>query len=468
MRPLGSFNLFAECTMKTLALSLLAVSLAGTALAQSPASKSDTSAKASPPAASTTTKPAADNVIVAVNLPQSGSYLLLTEDPAHPGKALAPPVSVNGPKAALELPATVKAKGKIALSALDSTAQLLAKKTVSVGSGAASVTFAKADFDRVASLPVQVTSGGKAVSTALVTLTGPDNAVIGEEQLLPGQGGVVTFKGVPAGKNTVKVVYDDGQTATQEVTVDLTTPAAQRSAEVTVAGAKATEALKSPPTPAATPKPSPAAKEAKPASPAPTSSPMDGFIGFLTALAILGLVGYGGYVYFKSHPDKLQAILGKLPLPEEAELAPEPLRPAEPPPVQVPPGTCEFCGEKKDPATGECACSLTPGSTAFSPKPFSAQAGPRLVSVAGPLSGQSFPLNGSVSLGREAGNDVPLIGDQMASRRHAQVIGSSGAYVLRDEGSSNGTFLNGARITEATLHSGDELTIGQSRFRFEQ
>jgi pSer/pThr/pTyr-binding forkhead associated (FHA) protein len=77
-------------------------------------------------------------------------------------------------------------------------------------------------------------------------------------------------------------------------------------------------------------------------------------------------------------------------------------------------------------------------------------------------------LNGSVSLGREAGNDVPLLGDQMASRRHAQVVGSNGAYILRDEGSSNGTFLNGARITEATLHSGDELTIGQSRFRFEQ
>jgi hypothetical protein len=142
--------------------------------------------------------------------------------------------------------------------------------------------------------------------------------------------------------------------------------------------------------------------------------------------------------------------------------------------VQVAPGTCAFCGTAKDPVTGECTCTAPAGTSAapsgLSTPGFSVPgSGPRLVGVAGPMTGRAFPLGpGGVSLGREADNDVALEGDQTASRRHARVEGADGTYVVRDEGSSNGTYLNGARVTDAPLRPGDELTVGQSRFRFEQ
>jgi hypothetical protein len=378
----------------------------------------------------------------------------------------------NGPKAAGELPASVKGSGGVDLSVLETTGQTLARRTVDVKGGAASVTLKKEDFDRVASLPVQVTSGGKAVSTALVALVGPDGKRVGQEQLLPGQGGIVTFKSVPAGKNTVKVTYNDGQTATQEVTVETSTPPDRRKAEVTVAGAASTEPLKpvtSAPTSTAANQPGGAEMvrdKTTPEPPAPTSSPLQGIIGFLVSLGILALLGFGAVVFFRNNPDALERVMRRLPLPEEE---PEPLRPVEPPPVQVPPGTCAFCGTAKDPVTGACACTAPAGAPAATIGVNTTGSGPRLVGVAGPFAGRAFPLGpGGVSLGREPDNDVALEGDQTASRRHARVEGADGTYAVRDEGSSNGTYLNGARVTEAPLRPGDELTVGQSRFRFEQ
>ena len=46
--------------------------------------------------------------------------------------------------------------------------------------------------------------------------------------------------------------------------------------------------------------------------------------------------------------------------------------------------------------------------------------------------------------------------------------GQQGEYFPRiDEGSSNGIYVNGARVTEALLRPGDEVSIGNTRFRFE-
>jgi pSer/pThr/pTyr-binding forkhead associated (FHA) protein len=65
-----------------------------------------------------------------------------------------------------------------------------------------------------------------------------------------------------------------------------------------------------------------------------------------------------------------------------------------------------------------------------------------------------------VLLGRspECSLQLPAAG---ASRRHASVAWRDGAVVLRDLGSTNGTFLNGERVSgEATLRSGDKIRIG--------
>lgn len=60
-----------------------------------------------------------------------------------------------------------------------------------------------------------------------------------------------------------------------------------------------------------------------------------------------------------------------------------------------------------------------------------------------------------------------VLGDTNVSRRHAEVALDDGEVVVTDLGSTNGTFVNGRRVTRATVRPGDELSIGTSRLRVE-
>jgi pSer/pThr/pTyr-binding forkhead associated (FHA) protein len=69
-------------------------------------------------------------------------------------------------------------------------------------------------------------------------------------------------------------------------------------------------------------------------------------------------------------------------------------------------------------------------------------------------------LAGDCYLGRIEGNQI-VIGDHRVSRRHAVVRSEGSRFVVADLGSTNGTFVNGTRISRPTLlHDGDELVIG--------
>ena len=68
-------------------------------------------------------------------------------------------------------------------------------------------------------------------------------------------------------------------------------------------------------------------------------------------------------------------------------------------------------------------------------------------------------------LGRESLCDIHLE-DSEASRTHAEIDFVDGDYVLRDLGSSNGTFVNGNRITEHKLSVGDRVQIGKRLMLF--
>lgn len=83
--------------------------------------------------------------------------------------------------------------------------------------------------------------------------------------------------------------------------------------------------------------------------------------------------------------------------------------------------------------------------------------------------GQSLPLGETeTSIGREAGNSIVCDGDSKVSRRHARILPAGSNFAIEDLGSSNGTFINGARITSPTvLHAGDEIRIGGQSYRFE-
>ncbi len=64
-----------------------------------------------------------------------------------------------------------------------------------------------------------------------------------------------------------------------------------------------------------------------------------------------------------------------------------------------------------------------------------------------------------VTIGREHGSGV-VIDEAGVSFRHAVVDHREGRYLIRDVGSSNGTFLNGRRVVEERLSDGDVLSVG--------
>ncbi len=73
----------------------------------------------------------------------------------------------------------------------------------------------------------------------------------------------------------------------------------------------------------------------------------------------------------------------------------------------------------------------------------------------------------TVVVGRAVTSDVPIY-DPTISRRHAEVSLTEGGVKVKDLGSSNGTFLNGARITEAIAGENDVITFGKVAFRVKE
>lgn len=69
--------------------------------------------------------------------------------------------------------------------------------------------------------------------------------------------------------------------------------------------------------------------------------------------------------------------------------------------------------------------------------------------------------SGTVRLGRASDNDLPLADDRV-SRYHGQLLARQGTLVYRDLGSTNGSFLNGASVSEIALGPGDVLQLGGS------
>src|SRR6266850_7735285 len=91
--------------------------------------------------------------------------------------------------------------------------------------------------------------------------------------------------------------------------------------------------------------------------------------------------------------------------------------------------------------------------------------GPRLIlkGAGGPA---EFPLGEANVLGRSTQATVRLA-DREVSRKHSQIDLEGNKFVLHDLGSSNGTFLNGTRISgPSTLEDGDEVVIGTTKMQF--
>jgi hypothetical protein len=85
--------------------------------------------------------------------------------------------------------------------------------------------------------------------------------------------------------------------------------------------------------------------------------------------------------------------------------------------------------------------------------------------LSGRLEGGLVPLKPGCALivGRQPGADL-LLTEDLVSRRHACLTLDGDGVMLEDLGSTNGTFLNGARITRARVVEGDRVLVGESIF----
>jgi signal transduction histidine kinase/pSer/pThr/pTyr-binding forkhead associated (FHA) protein len=87
---------------------------------------------------------------------------------------------------------------------------------------------------------------------------------------------------------------------------------------------------------------------------------------------------------------------------------------------------------------------------------------PRLIVIKGADEGKQFDLaDDVVAIGRDVSQRVRLV-DTEVSRRHAEVHLLEGRYWVRDLASANGTFVNNQKISDALLHPGDQILIGQT------
>jgi pSer/pThr/pTyr-binding forkhead associated (FHA) protein len=107
---------------------------------------------------------------------------------------------------------------------------------------------------------------------------------------------------------------------------------------------------------------------------------------------------------------------------------------------------------------------------ALMPRPVAQEQG-RLVVLESPALAESdvYALaTTALTVGRGSGNDVPIAADEYASSRHARFEPRRDGVWVEDIGSTNGTFVNGIRLTrERKLAPGDVVRIGETDLRFE-
>jgi hypothetical protein len=86
----------------------------------------------------------------------------------------------------------------------------------------------------------------------------------------------------------------------------------------------------------------------------------------------------------------------------------------------------------------------------------------RLIVRTGPNPGMVFDLTKEITtLGRDVINDI-VLGDPEVSRQHARLTRTPGGYVLEDLGSTNGSFVNGERLSSPrVLNPGDLIGMSE-------
>ncbi|MCH8275031.1 MAG: FHA domain-containing protein [Armatimonadetes bacterium] len=325
---------------------------------------------------------------------------------------------------------------------------------------------------RIARVTVSIQSAGKPVISGFVTLSGPGYQ---EQHLL--FNGEAAFFAVPPGEVTVRVRYpgpEGEKTApSQKFVLDL--ERADRGTLLTVALPEdAPVAPEESPSP--TQEPSGAAQQSP--EQGRRGSPLGSAIIWVAALALGGGVLWLAFHLIRRNEtlvaQKLRSLGVQIPGSAgdaDDDDAPPVITQTEPeePPL-VPEGHCPYCGKALGPA-GTCDCQISTTGAQQPPAPSATATPPAAAAVARLVAdaGVNIEVPEGVSvLGREPASAQLLVADTTVSRCHAEFTRTAESVLLKDLGSSNGTFVNGVRIeAETELKSGDTVQFGAAKFRYE-
>lgn len=180
-------------------------------------------------------------------------------------------------------------------------------------------------------------------------------------------------------------------------------------------------------------------------------NPLVSLLNVLIGLGVVAAVGFGIYSWAKKNPKQLDDGLKKLGLGEQ-DPAPldTPLVPQQPQPL-------------KQIDLGAQAAYVPDVPTVVNSS--MAIPNPRLVQSDGKV---HLLSDGANAVGREAGLSVSCVGESSVSRHHATLTVSGSEITVSDEGSTNGTYVNGQKVSgPVNLRQGDVVQFGAAQFTVE-
>ena len=332
----------------------------------------------------------------------------------------------------------------------------------------------ESDYMDIAVVKVRVENGGKPVASASIDLN--DTRRTFSDIVSPSSSGEVAFFAVKPGTQKVTIKYKGGEPITQEFKlglkrsdpnpvitiaipgkVDTVAPTASKPAT----GAAAPTDASAPKTSDAAPSTDSTAPQSDKEKSKPAKQEGGSFLGTLIG-ALLGIgvvVGIGWFAiqYYKKNEDTVNAKLTQMG-------------------VQVP-----TPGDDPGPI-GNAVIPTAPVAPTPPQKIVLDDAAPTPIAAAVPMaamntgvprllmdSGDAVEIpDGQSVVGRDLGLWLSLAAESTVSRNHAVVIRSGSSVVVRDTGSTNGTYLNGQKISsDVTLTPGDSVQFGAVRFRYE-
>lgn len=127
---------------------------------------------------------------------------------------------------------------------------------------------------------------------------------------------------------------------------------------------------------------------------------------------------------------------------------------------------CAACGSSVSSGATESFAPIVSEDATSSAQMDSVDGGAVLVVRKGPQTGERFYVDRPrLTVGRDPASDI-FLNDMTVSRSHAFIEGAPGGVSIRDDGSLNGTYVNGVVVESTQLSDGDIVQIGTFQMVF--